>query len=159
MGAWVASTSLDGSVHLEQGLDLPFLRNPNSILVKVKAASLNPLDLLMTKGYGKVALEMYARLFPEGQGYYGQATSAFDSGRLVPGRDFSGEVVDLGSVWGDPQARRMEPLRLGDQVWGTVYPAYQGTLAEYVVVPRGSVSVPGPSGSMMIMRRCCSLRI
>ena len=103
---------------------VPPLSCPNDLLVQVKAASVNPLDLMMAKGYGDEAFRAYRTL----------AAGRPDGLPLTLGRDFSGVVVDVGMNSG--------PYRIGDEVWGTVFPAtHHGTHAEYVTASQTSVSL------------------
>eukprot|EP01121_Diplochlamys_sp_Union-15-3_P004596 TRINITY_DN14780_c0_g1_i1.p1 TRINITY_DN14780_c0_g1~~TRINITY_DN14780_c0_g1_i1.p1 ORF type:complete len:365 (+),score=60.26 TRINITY_DN14780_c0_g1_i1:36-1130(+) len=82
--------------------------NKNQLLVKMKSASINHLDLQMSKGYGR---------------------KLFETQRPLPitlGRDGSGTVVDVGSdVWN---------FKVGDEVWFTPNPFEEGTFAEFSVV-------------------------
>ena len=50
MSAWKLNSDYNGvnSLELVYGLDLPAITNPNDILVKVNAASINSLDVMMT---------------------------------------------------------------------------------------------------------------
>lgn len=75
---------------------LPKLRRPSDILVRVHAASVNPIDLRMRSGYGQTLLNLWRKL------------EKVDEFPLVLGRDFSGEVVKTGRL-----ARRFQH---GDQV-------------------------------------------
>ena len=40
------------ALRLEDDLAMPTIRTPDEVLVRVKAASINPLDVVMTEGYG-----------------------------------------------------------------------------------------------------------
>jgi hypothetical protein len=51
---------------------------------------------------------------------------------VIPGRDFAGTVVDVG--------RLTRGLRVGDRVYGTPAPHWQGSHAEYVLAPSITVS-------------------
>ena len=75
---------------------LPRLRKPTDILVRVHAASVNPLDFRMRSGYGQTLLNLWRKL------------EKVDEFPLILGRDFSGEVVKTGRL-----ARRFKE---GDQV-------------------------------------------
>lgn len=75
---------------------LPRLRKSTDILVRVHAASVNPIDFRMRSGYGKTLLNLWRKL------------EKVDEFPLILGRDFSGEVVKTGRL-----ARRYKE---GDQV-------------------------------------------
>ena len=75
---------------------LPTLRRPTDILVRVDAASVNPIDFRMRSGYGETLLNLWRKL------------EDVDEFPLILGRDFSGEVVKTGRM-----ARR---FRAGDKV-------------------------------------------
>lgn len=84
------------------------------VLVKVLAASVNPLDTRVMGGYGHTVLGC-SRDLP-----------------LILGRDFAGEVVAVGTgVWN---------YRVGSRVWGCVAPSRQGTFAEYTVASVNELS-------------------
>ena len=75
---------------------LPTLRRPTDILVRVHAASVNPIDYRMRSGYGETLLNVWRKI------------ENLDEFPLTLGRDFSGEVVKRGRL-----ARR---FRAGDKV-------------------------------------------
>lgn len=104
---------------------VPPLRAPDDILVRVTAASINPIDIAMLGGYGARALNVL-------RAFDGSDDVEFP---LVPGRDFVGIVERAG-----PDAR----LRPGQRVWGVVPPHRQGSHAEYVVV-KDEWAGPAPS--------------
>jgi NADPH:quinone reductase-like Zn-dependent oxidoreductase len=104
-------TEFGGIDKLQVGpLDLPEI-GESDVLLRVKAASLNPLDYIVREGYFQQAVP-----------------SAFPA---VPGTDVAGIVEQVG-----PGVTR---LRVGDEVFGMVYrPTLQhGTCAERLVVPEG----------------------
>lgn len=94
--------------------NLPLPRcSPHEVLVKVRAAAVNPLDCRIREGYGRA---VYQPMLP-----------------LVLGRDVSGEVVAAGS------SARAFPL--GTAVFGALSPvAPSGTHAEYVAVAEAHLS-------------------
>ncbi|XP_059050677.1 reticulon-4-interacting protein 1 homolog, mitochondrial [Achroia grisella] len=94
---------------------VPPLRAPDELLVRVHAASLNPLDVAMIGGYGARVLNTL-RALDGGDGV---------EFPLVTGRDFVGHVERAGAG-----AR----LRRGQRVWGVVPPHRAGCHADYVVV-------------------------
>jgi len=71
------------------------------LLIQVKAASINPLDVLMSSGYGYSLFELMQSRTVEN-------FSTFRPFPIVLGRDFSGIVVDKGM---DTQE-----FQIGDQV-------------------------------------------
>lgn len=98
---------------------VPALRAPDEVLVRVRAAGLNPLDVAMTRGYGARVLAAL-RALDRIRG--GEAELELP---LVCGREFLGTVERAG-----PTAR----LRRGTRVWGVVPPYCSGAHAEYAVV-------------------------
>ncbi len=87
---------------------------PKDVLVRVYAASLNPLDIRMRQGYGAPMLIQRATA---------NRKSFFP---LVLGRDCSGEVVAVGD--------KVTKFLPGDQVFGCSPVASQGTHAQYVTL-------------------------
>jgi len=134
MKAWrIHSFTGINSVSLEDSVLIPTIECPYDVLVKVKAASVNPLDVWMARGVGQSAFNAY-RSLSECTGLTSSTlTSSHEGGLpLTLGRDFSGVVVDAGMAAG------FEP---GDEVWGTVFPANpSGSHAEYVAAS-GATSV------------------
>lgn len=97
----------------------PFLR-PGEILIRVAAASLNPIDVQRRTGYGRSLL------------------GALGAARLpmIPGRDCSGVVAEVGAG-----VRRFQ---VGDRVWTAPDPLDTGTHADFVAVREGyATHVPG----------------
>lgn len=94
------------------------------LLVKVHYSSLNPIDLRMTRGYGRNLRKLVApKEFP-----------------VTFGRDFVGEVIALG-----PEVARFEA---GRRVVGITGPKEPGAFAEYVAVDEShAVSAPANVGS------------
>ncbi len=130
MNAWqVESYDGIGAIRKSESTPKPVLNNPLDVLVKVKASSVNPLDVQLTAGYGKTVLNKLRAASCE---------SANRDGEYLPltlGRDFSGEIVDVGMSVKDHFD--FEP---GDQVWGAVFPSSPGSHADYVSVSPTSVS-------------------
>ncbi|XP_043240954.1 reticulon-4-interacting protein 1 homolog, mitochondrial-like [Amphibalanus amphitrite] len=100
---------------------LPTITQPTELLIKVHAASINPIDVAMLGGYGSTTMNLMRQLC---------GTLEFP---LTLGRDVSGEVVAVGGG--------VSQFRPGDQVWAAVGPQRQGTHAEYVAAAAGSVSL------------------
>jgi NADPH:quinone reductase-like Zn-dependent oxidoreductase len=84
---------------------------PNDILVKMKAASVNPVDTKIARGYGGPS----QRPLPH-----------------VLGRDGAGTVAKVGSA--------VTGFNAGDEVYGVADAARWGTFAEYAVMPAATTS-------------------
>ncbi|MGB8131786.1 MAG: NADP-dependent oxidoreductase [Candidatus Angelobacter sp.] len=102
---------------LEVNDDLPVPRvGPNGVLVKVHAASVNPVDWKLRQGLLHAVMPV---VFP-----------------VIWGCDLSGVVTEVG-----PAVTLFKP---GDEVYGMkdgyVAKTYRGTYAEYVVVPEKSLA-------------------
>ena len=88
----------------------------NQVLVKIKASSVNPIDLMKREGYGSAIFEKQRRQnFP-----------------WILGSDFSGNVVSAGN--------KVNRFKEGDEVWGCTSNASAGTYAEYVVINQDEVN-------------------
>lgn len=88
---------------------------PGEVLVRVEAASVNPLDLKMLAGYMQ---EFFPIAFP-----------------YIPGTDFSGLVESVGSD--------VTSLKPGDQVVGRTTPNLGGAFAQKLVIGASSlVTIP-----------------
>ena len=88
----------------------------NQVLVKIKASSVNPIDLMKREGYGSAIFEKQRRQnFP-----------------WILGSDFSGYVVSAGN--------KVKRFKEGDDVWGCTSNASAGTYAEYVVINQDEVN-------------------
>lgn len=125
MSAWVIDQyGTNGVLKYTEEITVPSVSSPTEVMIKVHAASLNPLDISMRGGYGAKLLKL--RRDP---------LSVTDSGRefpLILGRDVSGVVVDCGS-----EVTHFVP---GDEVWAAVPPWKQGSLAEFVTLTEYEVS-------------------
>lgn len=110
------------ALKLDENVATPKISSPGDILIKVEASSVNNLDVMMTKGYGR--------------NFFGLARSnSGESGLPVTlGRDFSGTVVDVGMS-------ASEKFSPGDQVWGAVTPAGHGSHAQYVLASNVTTAV------------------
>ena len=88
----------------------------NQVLVKIKASSVNPIDLMKREGYGSAIFEKQRKQnFP-----------------WILGSDFSGNVVSAGN--------KVKRFKEGDDVWGCTSNASAGTYAEYVVINQDEVN-------------------
>ena len=114
----IAMTDYDSGVALHE-LPTP-APGPNELLVRVRASSVNRIDVLIAAGMLKGMME-YA--FP-----------------AVPGRDFAGTVEQVGS--------NVDRFQVGDDVFGflTNPTVHEGAWAEYGTVPEDGFVAPKPSG-------------
>lgn len=100
----------------EDGIPIPEPKS-NQVLIKVKASSVNPIDLMKRKGYGKVIFEKQRKkTFP-----------------WILGSDFSGSIEKVGS--------KVSNFNIGDQVWGCTSNANSGTHTEYVCIDIDEVTI------------------
>ncbi|XP_036941597.1 reticulon-4-interacting protein 1 homolog, mitochondrial-like [Acanthopagrus latus] len=125
MSAWVIDQYGTNEVlKYSEDTNVPTVNSPSEVMIKVHAASLNPLDISMRGGYGASLLKL--RRDP---------MSVMDNDSefpLILGRDVSGVVVDCGS-----EVTHFVP---GDEVWAAVPPWKQGSLAEFVTLTEYEVS-------------------
>ncbi|KAJ1372319.1 hypothetical protein KIN20_034450 [Parelaphostrongylus tenuis] len=122
MRAWQVDSPTD-PIRLRH-IPLPQLSKPNHVLIKVEAASVNPIDTLMVSGYGNEVLEKWKRVDA-----WDSTASRFP---LTPGRDCSGIVEMVG-----PGVRGIAP---GDKVIAVIPAILQGSHAEYVVTEESCCS-------------------
>jgi NADPH:quinone reductase-like Zn-dependent oxidoreductase len=103
---------------------------PDSVLVRVRAASVNPVDYKIVRGYLDRA---FPTVFP-----------------LVPGWDVAGEVVSVGPA--------VTHLEVGQRVYGYARKDYigDGTWAELVAVPARGVA-PMPTSVDFVEASCLPL--
>nr|XP_046228508.1 reticulon-4-interacting protein 1 homolog, mitochondrial-like [Scatophagus argus] len=125
MSAWVIDQyGTNGVLKFTEEIAAPTVSCPTEVMIKIHAASLNPLDISMRGGYGAKLLKL--RRDP---------VSVMDSDSefpLILGRDLSGVVVDCGS-----EVTHFVP---GDEVWAAVPPWKQGSLAEFVTLTEYEIS-------------------
>jgi len=107
-------------------LPLPVITHPWQVLVKVFAASVNPLDIMMSKGYGKEVIDTIKVV------HNGICGSDIGNQPTVLGRDFAGEVVCVG--------REVKKLKIGDKVWGATFPSRPGSHQHFCLADQCSVS-------------------
>merc|ERR1719192_1220204 len=88
---------------------------PHDVLVRVHAASINPIDFRMKEGYGRTVLTVLRA----------KAKIPAGAGRELPmilGKDFSGVVEAVGES--------VSKVKVGDEVWAAVpFLTVNGTLA------------------------------
>ncbi|XP_065577432.1 reticulon-4-interacting protein 1, mitochondrial-like [Artemia franciscana] len=87
------------------------------VIVQVRAASVDPVDLRITHGYGRLWRNFLFKKWMLGKKVF----------PLSLGRDFSGVIAEIGSGVRD--------LEVGEHVWGATPFWYQGCLAELICVP------------------------
>ncbi|XP_064145442.1 reticulon-4-interacting protein 1, mitochondrial isoform X4 [Loxodonta africana] len=140
MPAWVIDKYGTNEVlRFNQNMMLPIIHYPNEVIVKVHAASVNPIDVnmrIMKKecktgkvkhdfcGYGATALNMKRdplHIKTKGEEF-----------PLTLGRDVSGVIMECGLD--------VNYFKPGDEVWAAVPPWKQGTFSEFVVVSGNEVS-------------------
>lgn len=108
-------TQTGGTENLRyQDIPTPHI-NDGEVLVKVKAFSLNPVDIKTRKGQG-----VYGRIKEEQP--------------LILGWDISGEVIEVGS--------NVRKFKVGDNVFGMVnFPGHGKAYAEFVACPSDHLSL------------------
>ncbi|KAK8405308.1 hypothetical protein O3P69_001700 [Scylla paramamosain] len=104
----------------------PRIVEPHQVLVQVKAAGIDYLDIKVAQGYGRVLRQQLNKYNPNTEGEF----------PVVLGRDCSGVVVAVG--------RDVSRVEQGEEVWLAVPFYHPGTLSEYVVVSEEHVA-PKPS--------------
>ncbi|CAH0560425.1 unnamed protein product [Brassicogethes aeneus] len=93
---------------------VPIIDSPNDVQIEVKAASVNPIDLMMMKGYGKTLISLIRKEnieFP-----------------LTFGRDFSGTIVSKG--------HNVDTFKIGDEVYGFIPLNKQGSFKEIITADK-----------------------
>lgn len=114
------------NLYLNSSVPLPLVNNPNDVLIKVNAASINPIDVRMLEGYGSSTIDILRRL----ENCPTKKSSKFP---LTLGRDFSGEIIYLGGA--------VKKFKIGDKVWGAIGVQRPGTHAEYITASACSISL------------------
>ncbi|XP_071536787.1 reticulon-4-interacting protein 1 homolog, mitochondrial-like isoform X2 [Panulirus ornatus] len=104
----------------------PRIVEPHQVLIQVKAAGIDYLDIKVAEGYGRVLRKQLNKYNPNTDGEF----------PVVLGRDCSGVVVAVGKA-----VTRVEQ---GEEVWLAVPFYHPGTLSEYVVVSEELVA-PKPT--------------
>ncbi|HCG75649.1 NADP-dependent oxidoreductase [Staphylococcus caprae] len=104
-----------GPVSLER-MPLPSM-NPNEVRVKIKAASINPIDFKIRDGSLKMLLSYQ---FP-----------------LILGNDFAGEISEVGE--------NVTDFKVGDKVYGRPRKSKIGTFADYISINAEEIA-PMPQG-------------
>ncbi len=116
------------SLSLREEANTPVIKSPKEVLVHVKAASVNPIDLEMARGFG-------GKLFRTQQllKQFQADRITHDYFPLTLGRDFSGVITNKGS--------RVSNYEIGDEVWGSSAPSNNcGSHATHIIVKESEVT-------------------
>ncbi|KAK9511651.1 hypothetical protein O3M35_000273 [Rhynocoris fuscipes] len=122
MKAWVVPSfgNLD-RLQLSCTVPVPVIRSHKDVIVKVKASSVNPIDVEMVGGYGNTLLSAWRQM-----NSYLCMDDSQSQNQLITGRDFVGEVIAKGSG--------VRPdINVGDLVYGMVQAHQQGCHSELVL--------------------------
>ncbi|RXG53322.1 Reticulon-4-interacting protein 1-like protein, mitochondrial [Armadillidium vulgare] len=121
----VVATSYKGleAINVVEDILAPRIISPDQVLIQVKAAGIDYLDIKICEGYGRVMRNQLNKYNPN------------DWGELpvILGRDCSGVVVSVGM--------NVSKVQQGDEVWLAVPVHHQGTLSEYMVVSEKFVAL------------------
>ncbi|KAH8815150.1 chaperonin 10-like protein [Xylogone sp. PMI_703] len=98
-------------------LPTPEIAKPDEVLIKVHAASVNPVDVKMASGTARV---MGYSTFPYKIGY-----------------DLAGTIVSTGAS--------VTSFKPGDAVYARIHERYRGSIAEYAVSTESAVALKPPS--------------
>ncbi|NXU57270.1 RT4I1 protein, partial [Turnix velox] len=126
MPSWVIDRYGQNDVlRFTRDMVFPTIYFPTEVIIKVHAASLNPIDLSMRSGYGATALNMKRDPL--------KIKSIDTEFPLTLGRDVSGVIMECGL--------NVSYFKPGDEVvWAAIPPWKQGTLSEFVVASGNEVS-------------------
>ena len=108
-------------LQLAHSINIPRKLKNDQVLIKVIAASVNPIDIEMVEGYGSTAMNALRNAY---------GVSEFP---LVLGRDCSGVIAEKGS-----SVRR---FNVGDEVWCARWVIGDGTHAEFCVAHQSEVAL------------------
>ncbi|XP_075058964.1 NAD(P)H oxidoreductase RTN4IP1, mitochondrial [Mixophyes fleayi] len=126
MPAWVIDKYGKNDVlRFNEHTMFPIIHYPNEVMIKVHAASVNPIDVNMRNGYGAASLNMSRDPL--------QIKMTGSEFPMILGRDVSGTVMECGLS--------VQYFKPGDQVWAAVPPWKQGTFAEFVVASANEISM------------------
>ncbi|KAG8191598.1 hypothetical protein JTE90_018533 [Oedothorax gibbosus] len=110
------------AVEVRSDLSIPKILSEDEVLIKVVAAGLDTMDLMVTWGHGK-SLRSYLR----------QNNEHVDDDCIVLGRECSGIVLEAGTS--------VTTVSKGDEVWAVSAYCLEGLMAEYVVVKENQVAL------------------
>uniref|UniRef100_A0A0B6ZQ36 Enoyl reductase (ER) domain-containing protein n=1 Tax=Arion vulgaris TaxID=1028688 RepID=A0A0B6ZQ36_9EUPU len=100
------------------------IKSPNELLIRIHAASVNPIDVRMLGGYGRSLINILRKR-------KGLITAGTEF-PLTLGRDFSGTVIEAGKA--------VSKFKAGDEVWGALGAEKHGTHAKYTIVSQDEIS-------------------
>ncbi|XP_074919972.1 NAD(P)H oxidoreductase RTN4IP1, mitochondrial [Chelonoidis abingdonii] len=125
MASWIIDRyGRNDVLRFTNNMMFPVIHFPNEVIIKVHAASLNPIDVNMRNGYGAAALN--AKRDPL------KLKSTRSEFPLTLGRDVSGVIMECGL--------NVSYFKPGDEVWAAVPPWKQGTISEFVVASGNEIS-------------------
>lgn len=104
----------------------PKIVEPNQVLIQVKAAGIDYMDIKISEGYGRVLRKQLNKYNPNTCGEF----------PVVLGRDCSGIVIAVGQA--------VTRVQQGNEVWLAVPTFHPGTMSEYLVVSEELVAVKPP---------------
>ncbi|KAJ8925282.1 hypothetical protein NQ315_009110 [Exocentrus adspersus] len=110
------------SVTVVEDAIAPYECDEYDVLINVKAASLQRIDLQICNGYGRTLRKILCNVFK-------RSGSDFP---VILGRDCTGVITDVGC--------KVKRLEVGDEVWLAVPFWSQGTLCQTTLVPESRVS-------------------
>ncbi len=135
---------LQGINYLEEA-SIPVTLHPDEVLVHVRAASLDPVDLEVLSERGHVLRQLFLKktqvmihclLLKSDCRSYNDTSSLFQVRKsnfsVILGRDCSGIIVDVGS--------NVTKFEVGDEVWLSIPYWMSGTLMEFISVKENFVS-------------------
>jgi len=111
-----------------QSVEVPHINTDTQILIEVRAASLDPVDLKVSQGFGRGLRDLVNKYNPN------VSSTNFP---VILGRDGTGVVSEVG--------QEVHDLKPGDKVWFVVPYCVQGSLSNYLVLEREYVR-PLPPG-------------
>lgn len=100
-----------------QDVESPIIVNDTDVLIEVKAASLDPMDIKVCQGVGRGLRSLVNKYNPN------VSTTDFP---VILGRDGTGLVSAVGS--------EVTGLEVGDRVWFVVPPCVQGSMSHFIVL-------------------------
>lgn len=129
-----------GILQCNESIKIPPIKQPNEVLIKVNAASVNPIDVAMMRELilFRTLIHLYI-IYIFSEGYGSTLLNAIRCSSdiefpLTLGRDFCGVVTRKG------MGVRAN-IQIGDVVWGVVPLHRNGCHAEYVAVDASCVSI------------------
>ncbi|XP_077669012.1 NAD(P)H oxidoreductase RTN4IP1, mitochondrial isoform X2 [Eretmochelys imbricata] len=125
MASWIIDRyGRNDVLRFTNNMMFPVIHFPNEVIIKVHAASLNPIDVNMRNGYGAAALNVKRDPL--------KLKSTGSEFPLTLGRDVSGVIMECGL--------NVSYFKPGDEVWAAIPPWKQGTISEFVVASGNEIS-------------------